>query len=139
MVSNYNYVEDRINLTANIYTEGSPKYGIGINCINVNIKGKQKVFAAQEWIIVDSISKQRRDDSCMASYGVFSFDVSEAYFYTLDDVDNYLIIDEYDPKTGAFSGRFEITFFRSKQGNPVSGYPDTLRATNGKFIVVPQK
>jgi len=59
-------------------------------------------------------------------------DVFAGYYNTLESENNYLKIDEYNPKTKEIKGRFQLTLVFGGENNQTQ-WRDTLRFTNGKF------
>lgn len=139
-IKEFNYVDNRFDLTGSMY--GLDEFnteGLAINCIDLNKNGKQKIYARQHWVIVDSVAKQRFDDSCMAHHGVLEHDAVAQDYYTTDETDNWLRILEYNPQDGSFAGEFELTLYRSKKHAKTAEWPDTLHFTQGRFFVQPNE
>jgi hypothetical protein len=79
-------------------------------------------------------------NSCMVSDTIYSDlnllgddgDVFAGYYNVLETENNYLLIDEYNPKTKEIKGQFQLTLVFGGEDNQTQ-WRDTLRFTNGKF------
>jgi hypothetical protein len=127
------------------YSSAMPCQGLQYNIFTELYNGEGYITQAMYFIKVPLMKGKYKvdpyvDESCQLQDPIYSFfdttiggDVSGDYYKILSSEDNFLQVENYNPKSKEIKGSFQVTFVLERAGYGHT-LPDTMRFTDGRFF-----